>query len=115
MFPLILREAVEKGRIGLPQLVRVMSEGPARVAGLYPKKGSVTVGADADFAVFDLDRQRTVTVEDQVGVEWTLYEGLPVVYPEHVFLRGQSVVVNGKVTGRRGDGEFCMPVEPGRV
>lgn len=110
MFPLILREALKKGRITLPQLVRVMSEGPARVAGLYPKKGSATIGADADFAIFDLDRERTVTVEDQIGVEWTLYEGMQVVYPERVLLRGQSVVVDGEVTGKCGDGEFCVPV-----
>jgi allantoinase len=109
MFPLILREGVKKGRITLPQLVRVMSEGPARVAGLYPKKGSASIGADADFAIFDLDRERTVTVEDQVGVEWTLYEGMQVVYPERVLLRGRSVVVDGKVSGQRGDGEFCVP------
>ena len=110
MFPLILREGVKKGRITLPQLVRVMSEGPARVVGLYPKKGSASIGADADFAIFDLDREQSVTVEDQIGVEWTLYEGMQVVYPERVLLRGQSVVVDGKVSGKRGDGEFCVPV-----
>jgi dihydroorotase-like cyclic amidohydrolase len=110
MFPLILREAVKKRRITLPQLVRVMSEGPARVAGLYPKKGSATIGADADFAIFDLDREQSVTVEDQIGVEWTLYEGMQAVYPERVLLRGQSVVIDGKLSGKRGDGEFCVPV-----
>jgi allantoinase len=110
MFPLILREGVKKGRITLPQLVRVMSEGPARVAGLYPKKGSAAIGADADFAIFDLERERDVTVDDQVGVEWTLYEGMRAVYPERVLLRGRSLVHGGRVSGKRGDGEFCVPV-----
>ena len=110
MFPLILREGVKKGRITLPQLVRVMSEGPARVAGLYPKKGSATIGADADFAIFDLDRERTVTVEEQVGVEWTLYEGMQAVQPEQVLVRGRSVVFDGEVIGKPGEGQFCVPV-----
>jgi dihydroorotase-like cyclic amidohydrolase len=109
MFPLILREGVKKGRITLPQLVRVMSEGPARVVGLYPKKGSASIGADADFAIFDLERERAVTVDDQIGVEWTLYEGMQAVYPERVMVRGRSVVLDGEVIGKRGDGEFCFP------
>jgi dihydroorotase-like cyclic amidohydrolase len=115
MFPLILREGVKQGRITLPQLVRVMSEGPARVAGLYPKKGSATIGADADFAIFDLERERAVTVDDQVGVEWTLYEGMRAVYPERVLVRGRSVVLDGKVGGKPGDGEFCTPVEASSI
>jgi dihydroorotase-like cyclic amidohydrolase len=109
MFPLILREGVKKGRITLPQLVRVMSEGPARVAGLYPKKGSSAIGADADFAIFDLDRERTVAVEEQIGVEWTLYEGMQALYPERVLVRGQSVVRDGEVIGKPGEGRFCVP------
>jgi allantoinase len=109
MFPLVLREGVKKGRIALPQLARVMSEGPARVVGLYPKKGSASIGADADFAIFDLERERAVTVDDQIGVEWTLYEGMQAVYPERVMVRGRSVVLDGEVIGKRGDGEFCVP------
>jgi dihydroorotase-like cyclic amidohydrolase len=109
MFPLVLREGVKKGRITLPQLARVMSEGPARVAGLYPRKGSTSIGADADFAIIDLEREQAVAVDDQIGVEWTLYEGMQAVYPERVLVRGRSVVLDGKLVGKRGDGEFCVP------
>jgi dihydroorotase-like cyclic amidohydrolase len=109
MFPLILREGVKKDRITLPQMARLMSEGPARVAGLYPKKGSARIGADADFAIFDMERERPVTVEDQIGVEWTLYEGMQAIYPERVLVRGQSVVQGGGVVGKPGEGEFCVP------
>jgi allantoinase len=109
MFPILVYEGIKKGRISLPQLVRVMSEGPARVVGLYPRKGSARIGADADFAVFDLERERTVELHEQVGVEWTLYEGMKVVYPELVLLRGKPVVDEGKVVGDRGYGQLCSP------
>jgi allantoinase len=112
MFPILVYEGIKKGRISLPQLVRVMSEGPARVAGLYPRKGSALIGADADFAVFDLERERTVELDEQVGVEWTLYQGMTVVYPDLVLLRGKPVVDGGKVVGDRGYGELCPPVPP---
>jgi len=110
MFPILVYEGIKKGRINLPQLVRVMSEGPAKVAGLYPRKGSALIGADADFAVFDLEQESTVEVDEQVGIEWTLYEGMSVVYPELVLLRGKRVVDGGKVVGGKGYGEFCTPV-----
>ena len=100
MFPLILEEGVKKQRITLPQMARLMSEGPARVAGLYPKKGSASIGADADFAVFDMDHERSVKVEDQVGVEWTLYEGMQAIYPERVLVRGPSRKDPGQLSGR---------------
>ena len=109
MFPILIHEGVKKGRITLPRLVSVMSEGPARVAGLYPRKGSALIGADADFAVFDLERERTVELEKQVGLEWTLYEGREVVYPELVLVRGKPVVVAGEVVGDRGYGQLCSP------
>jgi allantoinase len=109
MFPLLVSEGIKKGRIDLPQLVRVMSEGPAQLVGLYPRKGSATVGADADFAVFDLSRESAVRLEDQVGLEWTLYEGMNVVYPERVMVRGRSVVRDGELIGKPGEGVFCVP------
>jgi allantoinase len=110
MIPLLLSEGVNKGRIDLPQLVKVTSEGPARVCDLYPRKGSLQIGADADLAVFDLKSERTVRLEDQYKIEWTLYEGKEVVYPDKVFLRGEMVVDNGHVVGERGYGELCSPV-----
>ena len=109
MFPILVYEGIKKGRISLPQLVRVMSEGPAKVAGLYPRKGSALIGADADFAVFDLERERTVELDEQVGLEWTLYEGMTVVYPDLVMVRGKTVVDAGKVVGARGYGQLCTP------
>jgi len=110
MFPLLITEGVNKGRIDLPQLVKVMSEGPAKICGLYPKKGSAQIGADADFAVFDLNSEREIKLEEQIGLEWTLYEGMKAVYPDFVLVRGKPIVNKGEFVGERGYGEFCSPV-----
>jgi allantoinase len=110
MFPLLISEGVNKGRIDLPRLVKVMSEGPARICGLYPKKGSAQIGADADFAVFDLTAESEIKLEEQVGLEWTLYEGMKAVYPDLVLVRGKPIVDMGVFVGERGYGEFCSPV-----
>jgi dihydroorotase-like cyclic amidohydrolase len=109
MFPLMITEGVNKGRITLPQMVRVMSEGPAKVCGIYPRKGSASIGSDADFAIFDLKSEREVKLQDQVGLEWTLYEGMKVVYPDTVLVRGKAVVDQGQVVGEQGYGEFVTP------
>jgi len=110
MIPLLLSEGVNKGRIDLSQLVKVTSEGPARVCGLYPRKGSAQIGADADLAVFDLKNERDVRLEEQYKIEWTLYEGKKAVYPDKVLVRGKMVVDSGKVVGERGYGELSSPV-----
>jgi allantoinase len=110
MIPLLLSEGVNKGRIDLSQLVKVTSEGPARVCGLYPRKGSAQIGADADLAVFDLKNERDVRLEEQYKIEWTLYEGKKAVYPDKVLVRGKMVVDSGKVVGESGYGELSSPV-----
>ena len=111
MIPLLMSEGVNKGRIDLPQLVKVTSEGPARVCGLYPRKGSTQIGADADLAVFDLKNEREVKLEEQYKLEWTLYDGKKAVYPDKVFVRGKKIVDGGKVVGERGFGAFCSPTK----
>ena len=110
MIPLLLSEGVNKGRMDLPELVKVTSEGPARVCSLYPRKGSVRIGADADLAVFDLKDEREVTLEEQYKIEWSLYEGKKAVFPDMVLVRGKMIVDNGRVVGDRGYGELCSPV-----
>lgn len=110
MIPLLLCEGVNRGRIDLAQFVKVTSEGAARICGLYPRKGSTQIGADADLAVYDLKNEREVKLEEQYKVEWTLYEGKKAVYPEKVFVRGRKVVDGGRVVGERGYGRLCAPV-----
>jgi dihydropyrimidinase len=109
MFPLLISEGLNKNRITLPQLVKLMSEGPAKVCGLYPKKGSAMVGADADLALFDLDLEREIKIEEQIGLEWSLYEGMKAVYPDTVLVRGRPVVRGGEIVGEAGYGRLCVP------
>lgn len=100
---------VNKSRIDLPQLVKLTSEGPAKMTGLYPRKGAALVGSDADFAIYDLGKTEDIRLEDQEGLEWTLYEGFPAVYPDWVLVRGKAVVREGRLAGKAGYGQFCSP------
>lgn len=109
MYPLLLAEGVNRGRITLPQLAKVMSEGAARMTGLYPRKGSIAVGADADFAIFDLEKETEVKLEDQIQVDFCLYEGLKAVYADKTVVRGKVVYDGSDFPAGAGYGEFTKP------
>lgn len=92
--PVLLSEGVNKGRISLPQMVRASSEDPAKIFGLYPKKGAIQIGSDADFVVIDLNLTRKVT-NDMVlsSTGWTIYDGWEMKgWPVMVILRGDVVM-----------------------
>ncbi len=105
---LLYSEGVARGRITLPQLVKYACVNPARVAGLYPRKGAITPGADADLVILDPDREWTLTTERLHGnADYTCYEGMPVKgMIERVLLRGRTVAMNGDFTGERGSGQY---------
>ena len=105
---LMYSEGVAKGRITLPQLVKYACANPARVAGLYPKKGAITPGADADLVILDPDREWTMSTERLHGnADYTCYEGMLVKGAiERVLLRGETVALNGDFTGARGGGQY---------
>jgi len=76
MLPMMLSEGVNKGRITIERLAQVASENPARIFGLYPKKGAIIPGADADLIVVDLKRRATITKQLlQTITPWSVYEG----------------------------------------
>ena len=105
---LLYSEGVAKGRLTLPQLVKYACANPARVAGLYPRKGAIEAGADADLAILDPDREWTLTTGKLHGnSDYTCYEGMKVKgYIERVLLRGKTVALDGAFTGARGDGRY---------
>ena len=72
----MLSEGVNKGRITLERLVELYCENPAKKIGLFPKKGAIAVGSDADFAIVDLNRTKKLT-RDMVfsNIGWSIYEG----------------------------------------
>jgi len=105
---LLYSEGVCKGRITLPQLVKYACANPARIAGLYPKKGALQEGADADVVLLNPDREQTLTISGMHGAsDYTCYEGMRVKGAvEQVFLRGRQVVKDGAFTGKRGGGMY---------
>ena len=94
MLPMMLSEGVNKGRLSIERLAQVASENPARIFGLYPKKGAIIPGADADLIVVDLKRRATITKELlQTITPWSVYEGRDVTgWPVMTLVRGNVVM-----------------------
>ena len=105
---LLYSEGAAMGRMTLPQLVKYACTNPARTAGLYPRKGTLEEGADADVVILDPDREWTLTTERMHGAsDYTCYEGMKVRGAvERVLLRGRTIVKDGEFTGARGDGRY---------
>ena len=105
---LLYSEGVRKGRITLPQLVHYACTNPARVAGLYPRKGTVENGADADLVILDPEKEWTLTTQRMhSAVDYSCYEGMKIRGAvERVILRGKTIVLDGSFTGTRGDGQY---------
>ena len=105
---LLYSEGVVRGRITLPQLVTCACANPARVAGLYPRKGVIRTGADADLVLLDPEPEWTLSTTRLHGnADYTCYEGMTIRGAiERVLLRGRTVALNGEFTGQRGDGRY---------
>lgn len=99
---------VEKGRISRQKLVDVYATTPAKIVGLYPQKGQIAIGSDADIVIFDPDWKGTMSVKDSLhGIDYSSFEGFEQIgRPEKVFLRGKLVAENGKFVGERGKGKY---------
>ena len=96
------------GRITRERWVEVISTAPAKLFGMYPRKGSVSVGADADLVVYDPGRKRTISARTHhMDVDYSCYEGRTVQGASDVVLsRGSVIVRDGQFTGRKGHGRF---------
>ena len=105
---LLYSEGVGKGRITLPQLVKYACTNPARVAGLYPRKGTIEAGADADLVILNPAKEWTMTKGRLHGnADYTCYEGMKIKGAiERVMLRGRTVALEGEFTGIRGGGQY---------
>ncbi|MBN1484831.1 MAG: dihydropyrimidinase [Chloroflexia bacterium] len=106
--PLLWSEGVGRGRLSPEQFVQLTASGPARAFGLYPRKGVLAPGADADIVVWDPHRRLTLRAADlHQRVDYCPYEGWPVQgYPRDVFLRGRPLVRGGQFVGEPGGGRF---------
>lgn len=113
MLRVMFHRGFVEGRITLQRLVAVMCENPARIFGLHPKKGTLSIGADADVVVIDPRRERVVVVEDlHSSVDYNTYAGWRLVgEPVHTLQRGTDVLVEGVLHAKPGDGRF-QPAAP---
>ncbi|MBR6825293.1 MAG: amidohydrolase family protein, partial [Oscillospiraceae bacterium] len=91
-------------RITAERMVEVLSEAPAKLYGAYPRKGRLTVGADADIVVYDPDGIRRITAKDQAcAVDYAPYEGYEISgHIAQVWLRGTLAVEEGEILSDRG-------------
>jgi dihydropyrimidinase len=112
--PIMFSEGVSKGRIDLPTFVKLVAENPAKVAGLYPRKGAIAVGSDADLVLWDAGRRVTITnALMQHAIDYTPYEGMAVTgWPAATIRRGEVVMRDGAVLARPGSGQW-LPRGPG--
>jgi len=108
--PLLFSEGVGKGRLSVNEFVSLTSTNAAKIFGLYPRKGTIAVGSDADIAIWDPSWKRTITqsmLHD--NMDYTPYEGIEITgWPRTVINRGRIVVADETLRVERGSGKFLQ-------
>ncbi|MFQ5897842.1 MAG: amidohydrolase family protein [Candidatus Methylomirabilia bacterium] len=114
MVPLVYSEGVVRRGLPISWMARVLAENPARIFGLYPRKGVIRVGADADLLIIDPDQEMTIRVADHHGMAgWTLYEGWKVRgRPWMTLLRGRVLLNQGRLEQEPGYGRYLPRTGP---
>src|SRR6267378_2648598 len=104
LLPMLYSEGVRKGRHTLAHMVEVLATAPARIAAMYPRKGVLATGSDADIVIFDPTARRTVRAADlHSASDYDPYEGWDVTgWPEVVLLRGEVAFERGDIRGKPG-------------
>lgn len=112
--PLFFSATQSEGRLGLQKFVDLTTTTPAKLYGLYPRKGAIAIGSDADFAIWDPDRE--VVIRNEMlhhAVDYTPYEGVTVRgWPVMTISRGELLYDHGKVSSSAGRGRFVPCARP---
>ena len=108
---LVFNGGVNSGRISLNKFVELTSTAAAKTFGLFPKKGTIAVGSDADIVIFDPNRTETISVNNtcthHMNVDYNTYEGFEVTgFTETVLSRGKVIIDNCEYVGKKSDGHF---------
>jgi dihydropyrimidinase len=117
--PIVYTEGVSKRGMSLERFVQVTSTNAAKVLGLYPRKGAIAAGSDADIVIFDTTVRRTLTSADLHGSDYSAWDGWEVHgWPEAVLLRGRVAVDHGKLLavaggGRNGPRKLAVAMQNG--
>jgi D-hydantoinase len=104
-----ISEGYHKRKIPLKRLVEILSTMPAKIFGLYPAKGNLQIGSDADITIIDLNEEMTIKAEKlHHKADWTPFDGLTVRgLPKLTMVRGEIVASEGSAWGKEGYGRFC--------
>lgn len=115
--PMLWTAGVNTGRITMNEFVAVTSTNIAKIMGMYPKKGAVLVGADADLVVWDPEATKTISAtSQQSAIDYNVFEGKEVKgLPRYTLSRGMVAVADGKVQSREGHGQFVARDPNGSV
>ena len=105
---MLLWDGVRKGRIGVHRFVEIVATNPARMFGLWPRKGTIAVGSDGDLVIWDPEKTLTLSAATHhMRVDYNPYEGRTIVgAPSTVLSRGEVIVENDRFVGRPGRGQF---------
>lgn len=108
ILPIMLSEGVNKGRISLDRLTQVASMNAAKIFNLYPRKGTIAVGSDADLVIVDLDLEKEVDAKYlQSWSDFSVFEGMKLRgWPTLTMVRGEIVMQDGKIVGSEGYGNY---------
>jgi len=106
--PLIYNGGVVENRISLNRFVELTSTAAAKMFGLFPRKGTIAVGSDADIVIFDPEKQQTISAATHhMNVDYSAYEGKTIQgVVETVLSRGKVIIENGEYKGKQGDGQY---------
>jgi len=112
---ILFSEGVKKGRISINQFVDITSTKAAKLFGLYPKKGTIAIGSDADIVIFDPTVQRILSAETHhMAVDYNAFEGINVTgEPVSVLSRGEFVIRDKQFVGKPGAGQFLKRAKYG--
>jgi len=104
----LIYQGVVKGEISLPRWIELCATTPARMFGLYPKKGIIAPGSDADIVLYDPNSQWTISVDNHhMNMDYSAYEGITIDGQVNtVMSRGQVILENGEYKGRKGHGQY---------
>jgi dihydropyrimidinase len=105
---LIYSGGVAGGRFSVNRFVEIVSTTPAKLFGIYPRKGTVAVGSDADLVIFDPNREHTISAKTHhMRVDYSMFEGIKVKgMPDIVMSRGRVLVQNNEFNGKPGSGHY---------
>ena len=115
--PMLWTHGVGTGRLTPNEFVAVTSTNIAKILGMYPRKGAVLVGSDADLVVWDPEAEKTIAADSQQSaIDYNVFEGQRVKgLPRYVLTRGHVAVDGGRLTSREGHGEFVAREPRGTV